>query len=178
MEQAALGLGLAGSTTYRLIARGDLPAVRLGSGPRPRLRVREDDLEQLLTSGTPDRRQDVDDTEPEPVREALDALREITPAWLDDRPYVEANEEVEERMRTLRLAVAAAASLDERGIEEPTPAEVRAEMRNLALNFVLHPQALLELAQGAREAGDEEDADTLERAYEWHRALAIQGGAL
>jgi len=169
-------LNLATSTTYRLLAEGAIPAVRIGNGPRPRLRVRETDLDAYLTAGT--RRPTVTvDLEPEPVRDALAALREITPAWCDSRTEAESDREIAHRMRTLRLAVAAVTELAGQGNDAPTPAQVRGVMRDLALSFTFHPDALLELARAARDEGDSENADTLELAYRWHALLDFKGGA-
>jgi hypothetical protein len=119
------------------------------------------------------------DIEAEPLRAALADLRDAPrPGWRDARTGDEADAEVAHRMRTLRLAVAAIAALRDRGEEEPTPAQVREEMAQLALQFVFEPAHLLELAEAARDAGEHEDAATLEQAFHWHLALAERGATL
>jgi excisionase family DNA binding protein len=50
--QVADAVGLSRGTVYRHIAAGDLPAVRVGHGPRPQLRVRESVLDEWLAPTT------------------------------------------------------------------------------------------------------------------------------
>ncbi len=49
IREAACRLRLTENTVYRLASRGELTAIRLGSGPRARLRIAESELERFLT---------------------------------------------------------------------------------------------------------------------------------
>jgi hypothetical protein len=111
--------------------------------------------------------------EQEPIRAALDALTWLTPE-LAAKPAKPSAQQKHD-MRTLRLAVAATGELLGRGEPSPSPARVRAMMSEFAIEFVSDPQDLLEHAEAASAAGDEDRARALRLAYEWMANLLIRG---
>jgi excisionase family DNA binding protein len=48
VDQVAERLQVSPWSVYRLVARGDLPAVKLGTGPRVPIRVDADELQQFV----------------------------------------------------------------------------------------------------------------------------------
>ena len=52
---AAAVLGVSVRTVYRLIEQGRLRAIDISESPRPRARVRADDLQQFIDIRTPER---------------------------------------------------------------------------------------------------------------------------
>jgi excisionase family DNA binding protein len=48
VDQVAERLQVSPWSVYRLVARGDLPAVKLGTGPRAPIRVDADELHQFV----------------------------------------------------------------------------------------------------------------------------------
>jgi excisionase family DNA binding protein len=56
-QQAAEQLGVTRGTVYELVKAGTLRAVRLGDGPKPRLRIRPEDLDRYVNASlvVPDR---------------------------------------------------------------------------------------------------------------------------
>ena len=52
---AAAVLGVSVRTVYRLIEQGRLRAIDISESPRPRARVRADDLQQFIDVRTPER---------------------------------------------------------------------------------------------------------------------------
>ena len=48
VKQAALRLGLSRSAVYAMVEDGRLPALKLGDGKRPRIRIDEGELEAWL----------------------------------------------------------------------------------------------------------------------------------
>lgn len=106
---------------------------------------------------------------PGPVENALEELR--TFAVSDYATEDAANTELDHRMRTLRLALAATDEILKRD-EEPTPDSIREEMVNIGTEFAFDPLLLKIAAEEARELGETDDAALLERAYQW---LAANG---
>jgi excisionase family DNA binding protein len=54
--QVAERLQVSPWSVYRLVARGDLPAVKLGAGPRAPIRVDADELDQFVYGQGPEKR--------------------------------------------------------------------------------------------------------------------------
>jgi excisionase family DNA binding protein len=52
--EAGERLGVAGITVWRWVRSGKIPAIDIGSPGQPRLRIREDDLQQFIEDRTLD----------------------------------------------------------------------------------------------------------------------------
>jgi hypothetical protein len=99
----------------------------------------------------------------DPLFQAIDDLRDFDTEWIQALPK-SAEAALERRLRRLRLAVAAAAELEERH-EEPTPFAMKLEMDRLNGEFSFRPELLLVLAHELHLDEDLERAHTVERAY-------------
>jgi excisionase family DNA binding protein len=52
IQEVADTMGVCTETVYRMVGRGDLAAVRLGRGPRPRIRIPRENLSPLGSDKT------------------------------------------------------------------------------------------------------------------------------
>lgn len=110
----------------------------------------------------------------DPLLAALASLREIDADYVQAHPAI-ADDELQRRMTDLWLTVTVRAELQERG-EDAEPDAVRVEMERLGEKFAFDPNLLIELEADFREAGDDANADTLQRAIAWVAAkLPPQG---
>jgi len=55
-EEAADALQVSRATVYRMVDRHELDGVRIGLGPRPRLRISTAELERFVTAQTKEHR--------------------------------------------------------------------------------------------------------------------------
>jgi excisionase family DNA binding protein len=53
IQEVAETMGVCTETVYRMVGRGDLAAVRLGRGPRPRIRIPRENLSALVSGKAP-----------------------------------------------------------------------------------------------------------------------------